>query len=148
MKKITYLLSLSALLFSTQLIAQENTISENGNVGLGTGTTAPTARLTVAGSARIDSTLIVSDSVTMSSSARVGADLKVDGNLYLPNIPVLDHITDETILFTNAEGLTEKATLTELNNILYSKHCSAVGGVVANPTWANGPIKSSANARK
>nr|WP_294858094.1 hypothetical protein [uncultured Fluviicola sp.] len=141
MKKITYLLSLSALFIASNSIAQENTISENGNVGLGTGTTAPTARLTVAGSARIDSTLIVSDSVTMSSSASVGEDLKVNGNLYLPNIPVLDHIIDETILFTNSEGQVEKGSLTELNNILYSKHCSAVGGVVASPTWANGPNK-------
>jgi len=141
MKKITYLLALSALFMSTQLAAQENTISENGNVGLGTGTTAPTARLTVAGSARIDSTLIVRDSVTMSASASVGEDLKVMGNLYLPNIPLLNHLTNETILFTNAEGLTEKIGLTELNNTLYSKHCSAVGGVVASPTWANGPNK-------
>lgn len=141
MKKITYLLAFSALIMSTQLAAQENTISENGNVGLGTGSTAPTARLTVAGSARIDSTLIVRDSVTMSASASVGEDLKVMGNLYLPNIPLLNHLTNETILVTNAEGLTEKSSLTELNNILYSKHCSAVGGVVASPTWANGPNK-------
>lgn len=139
MKKINLFLSLSAMAICSGVFAQENIIEENGNVGLGT--TTPTARLTVAGSAQIDSTLIVSDSVTMSSSARIGEDLKVDGNLYIPNIPVLDHITDETILFTNSEGLTEKSTLTELNNILYSKHCSAVGGVVASPTWANGPNK-------
>lgn len=139
MKKITYLLFLPALFLSSQSFSQENVISENGNVGLGT--TSPSARLTVAGSARIDSTLVVSDSVTMSSSASVGEDLKVNGNLYLPNIPLVDHITNETILFTNSEGLTEKASLTELNNILYSKHCSAVGGVVASPTWANGPNK-------
>jgi hypothetical protein len=139
MKKINLFLSLSAMAICSGVFAQENIIEENGNVGLGT--TTPTARLTVAGSTQIDSTLTVNDSVVMQSSARVGADLKVDGNLYIPNIPVLDHITDETILFTNAEGLTEKSTLTELNNILYSKHCSAVGGVVQSPTWANGPNK-------
>ncbi len=139
MKKITYLLSLTALFISHQSFSQENVVPENGNVGLGT--TTPNARLQVAGSARIDSTLIVSDSVVMASSASVGEDLKVSGNLYLPNIPVLNSIHDETILLTNAEGLTEKASMDVLNNILYSKHCSAVGGVVQSPTWANGPNK-------
>lgn len=139
MKKITYLLSLSALLLSNQSFSQENVISENGNVGLGT--TNPTSRLTVAGSARIDSTLVVSDSVTMSSSASVGEDLKVNGNLYLPNIPAVSTINNEYILLTNSEGLTEKSSITELNRILYSKNCSAVGGVVQSPTWANGPNK-------
>jgi hypothetical protein len=141
MKKITYLLSFSAFFIASSSIAQENTISENGNIGLGTGATAPTARLTVAGSTRIDSTLVVRDSVTMSSSARVGADLKVDGNLYIPNIPILNHITNETALFTNAEGLAEKVSLMVLNDMLYSKNCSAIGGVVQSPTWANGPNK-------
>ena len=141
MKKITYLLSLTAFLITTHSFSQENVISENGNVGLGTGATAPTSRLTVAGSTRIDSTLTVNDSVIMSSSARVGADLKVDGNLYLPNIPVLNSIHDEYILLTNAEGLTEKAGIAALNTILYSKHCSVTGGIVQSPTWANGPNK-------
>lgn len=141
MKKITYLLSLTVLLISNRSFSQENTISEEGNIGLGTGSTIPTERLQVAGRVRIDSTLVVSDSVNMASSARVGADLKVEGNLYLPNIPVLSTINEEYILFTNSEGLTEKSSVTELNRILYSKHCSAVGGVVQSPTWANGPNK-------
>lgn len=139
MKKITYLLSLSALFTTSQLSAQENVISENGNVGLGT--TSPTSRLTVAGSARIDSTLVVSDSVVMASSALVGQDLKVSGNLYLPNIPTLTSIHDEYILLTNAQGLTEKSKISELSNILYSKRCSVVGGIVQSPTWASGPNK-------
>ncbi|MDR0802050.1 MAG: hypothetical protein LBE77_05835, partial [Fluviicola sp.] len=106
MKKNLYLLIVSALLLSGKSFAQENVISENGNIGLGTGTTAPTSRLTVAGSARIDSALVVNDSVSIAASARVGEDLKVEGNLYLPNIPLMDALKDETILFTNAEGMT------------------------------------------
>lgn len=141
MKKITYLLALSALLMSTELVAQENTISENGNVGLGTGTAVPTARLTVAGSARIDSTLTVSDSVTMSASASVGEDLRVAGNLYLPNIPPLTGVRDETILVTDPSGLTKKLSVGILRDVMYSGNCDLVGGTVTSPSWANGPNK-------
>lgn len=141
MKKITYWLSFSALFIASNSIAQENTISENGNVGLGTGTAVPTARLTVAGSARIDSTLIVSDSVTMSASARVGADLKVDGDLYLPNITQLDHLQNETILVSGENGITKKLQVGTLRDIMYSRNCDLLGGPIASPSWANGPNK-------
>ncbi len=142
MKKITYLLSLAALLFSNQLFSQENVISENGNVGLGTGSTVPTARLTVAGSTRIDSTLVVGDSVLMSSSARVGADLKVDGDLYLPNIAQLDGLHGETILVSGENGVTKKLAIEAIRDAIYSRNCDIVtGGSVTSPSWANGPNK-------
>lgn len=141
MKKITYLLSLAALLTANQSFSQENTISENGNVGLGTGSTAPTARLTVAGSTRIDSTLVVGDSVFMSSNARVGADLKVDGDLYLPNISTLNSIHEEYILVSGENGITKKVSFGTLKDTYYNSPCSLVGGIVASPSWANGPNK-------
>lgn len=141
MKKITYLLSFTALFITTSSIAQENTISEEGNIGLGTGTTVPHERLQVAGRVRIDSTLVVSDSVNMASSARVGADLKVEGNLFLPSIPQLQSFQDETILTSGAGGLTSKFPLVDLIDVIYSKNCSSIGGVVQSPTWANGPNK-------
>jgi len=136
MKKINLFLSLSALVICSGVFAQENIIEENGNVGLGT--TTPTARLTVAGSTQIDSTLTVNDSVVMQSSARVGADLKVDGNLYIPNIPVLDHITDETILVKGANGLTTSLNFANMADHMYSLSCQLVG---VNPIWNNGPDK-------
>lgn len=141
MKKITYLLSFSALFITSQLFAQENSISENGNVGLGTGSTTPTARLQVAGSTRIDSTLTVNDSVVMSSSARVGEDLKVEGNLYLPNIPTTDALGEEMILLSGADGVTTKAGIGIIKDIMYSRNCDITGGSVTSPTWANGPNK-------
>ena len=141
MKKITYLLSLSALIITNQSFAQENVISENGNVGIGTGSTAPTARLTVAGSTRIDSTLTVNDSVIMASSARVGADLKVDGDLYLPNISTLNSIHEEYILVSGENGITKKITFGTLKDTYYNSPCSLVGGIVTSPSWANGPNK-------
>lgn len=141
MKKITYLLSLTALLTANQSFSQENVIPENGNVGIGTGTTAPTARLQVAGSTRIDSTLTVNDSVVMATSARVGEDLKVDGNLYLPNIPQIDGLHDETILVSGADGITKKLTAAALKDMVYLRNCDLVGGIVSSPSWANGPNK-------
>ena len=101
----------------------------------------PTARLTVAGSARIDSTLTVSDSVTMSASASVGEDLRVAGNLYLPNIPPLTGVRDETILVTDPSGLTKKLSVGILRDVMYSGNCDLVGGTVTSPSWANGPNK-------
>lgn len=141
MKKITCLLSFTALFITASSIAQENTISENGNVGLGTGSTAPTARLTVAGSTRIDSTLTVNDSVNMASSARVGEDLKVEGDLYLPNISSLDEIGEEMILLSGAEGITTKAGVGILRDMMYARNCDLLGGPILSPTWANGPNK-------
>ncbi|TSJ44824.1 hypothetical protein [Fluviicola chungangensis] len=138
MKKITYLLSISALFISSQLFAQENTISENGNVGIGTGSTAPTARLTVAGTTRIDSTLTVNDSVVMASSARVGEDLKVEGNLYIPNIPTLTHLADESILVKDPFGLTQAISIQGMAGTIYSLSCDLAG---VNPFWNNGPGK-------
>jgi hypothetical protein len=136
MKKITYLLSLTALLITSQAFSQENVIPENGNVVLGT--TPPRARLQVAGSARMDSTLVVNDSVTMSSSARVGADLKVDGDLYLPNIATISHLGTENILVSGANGLVQNFSFPSLTGVVYSGPCDLAG---VNPTWNNGPGK-------
>lgn len=136
MKKINLFLSLSAMVFCSGAFAQENIIEENGNVGLGT--TTPTARLTVAGSTRIDSTLTVNDSVVMQSSARVGEDLKVDGNLYIPNIPTLQHFTNESILVKDINGLTQSISAQSMAGTIYSLSCELVG---ANPIWNNGPNK-------
>ena len=141
MKKITYLLSLTALFTASAAFSQENVIPENGNVGIGTGPTAPTARLQVAGSTRIDSTLTVKDSVVMSSSARVEEDLKVGGNLYLPNIPQLSSLHDETILVSGANGITQKLAMGKLKDIFYASSCELVGGTASSPSWANGPNK-------
>lgn len=136
MKKINLLLSLFSVFVVSGIFAQENAISENGNVGIGT--TTPTARLTVAGSARIDSSLVVSDSVTMASSARVEEDLKVGGNLYLPNITSLEHLTDETILVKGANGLIQSLAFANMADYMYTLSCDLAG---SNPIWNNGPNK-------
>lgn len=67
--------------FSFKSLSQTNTLPTNGNVGIGT--TTPSTKLQVNGSARIDSTLTVKDSIVVNKSARVKSDLKVDGKATL-----------------------------------------------------------------
>ncbi|MNJ84749.1 hypothetical protein D3C87_22080 [compost metagenome] len=139
MKKITYLLVLSALFIANQTFAQENVISENGNIGIGT--TTPNARLQVAGSARFDSTVVANDSVSMTRNVTIGGDLKVGGNVYFPNIPTMNGIHNETILFSNGEGLTSKFSVLGLKDFMYTSICDLAGGITQSPAWANGPNK-------
>ncbi|AEA43888.1 hypothetical protein [Fluviicola taffensis] len=61
--------------------AQSNTLPTTGNVGIGT--TSPSERLTVNGSARIDSTLTVRDSMIVDRDAHIKSDLRVDGKTLL-----------------------------------------------------------------
>lgn len=138
MKKITYLLILSALFTANQTFAQENIISESGNVGIGT--TTPNARLQVAGSARFDSTVVANDSVSMTRNVAIGGDLKVGGKVYFPNIPVMNGIHDENIVFSGSNGLTTFSVL-DLKDVLYSNLCNLAGGITQSPSWANGPDK-------
>lgn len=56
-------------------------ITEDGNVGIGT--LNPVERLQVNGRARIDSTLIVKDSIFVKKSARIDGDLNVQGGITL-----------------------------------------------------------------
>ncbi len=81
---------------ANQLSAQENTLPENGNVGIGT--TNPTERLQVNGSARIDSMLVVRDSMivhkgtVMEDNLTVEGDLKLNGNATSINLFIITTI--------------------------------------------------------
>lgn len=76
-------LKMKKLLFSACLLAsfgafaqQENTIPQSGNVGIGT--TNPSAKLDVNGSAVFDSTVVIKDSLEIQKSLRVKDKMEVD----------------------------------------------------------------------
>lgn len=98
---IRKILIISALLQLTIVFAQSNILPVNGNVGIGT--TTPTEKLQVNGTARIDSTLTV-DSVSVIGNTRLGNDLKVDGNLILPNILETDTNAIFSTLMIKSDG--------------------------------------------
>src|SRR5690606_35504828 len=68
------------------VFAQQNTIPSNGNVGLGT--TNPNAKLDVNGRVKIDSTLVVKDSVTIEKSMRVMEESSFEGDSKFTNVDI------------------------------------------------------------
>ena len=129
--------------------SQENELPDTGNVGIGT--TEPAAKLDVRGSVKIDSTLLVKDSLSVVSSARLGEDLTVMGNAYFQsnaNVSMNFNVEGKSSLFEtymsgpltmgyaaslqNINGMElllrdpqtgeiAKTTLVEVYNNLYSK---------------------------
>lgn len=88
-KTIQIFLLLPIFLMSTHLFfAQENSIPENGNVGIGT--TNPEANLQVNGTVIIDSSLVIHDSLTIDRSARVRENMTVDGETKLKDDALLE----------------------------------------------------------
>jgi hypothetical protein len=76
--------------------AQTNTLPASGNVGIGI--TSPTAKLQVNGSARIDSSLTVRDSMIVHRDAHIRSDLQVDGKITLGGDLFLHSIRDSTLI--------------------------------------------------
>lgn len=130
--------------------SQTNTLPTTGNVGIGT--TSPTERLTVNGSARIDSTLTVRDSMVVDRDAHIGSDLRVDGNTTLEGSLTLNALIDSTleedaVLLIDENG-TVKSAGSSLRSLVYSDSefipCKDENGgntTPASPVWLNGPGK-------
>ena len=144
---------LFTLLFTgviTCSFSQSNTLPSSGNVGIGT--TSPSERLTVNGSARIDSTLTVRDSMVVDHGAHIGSDLQVDGNTTLEGSLTLNALRDSTleedaVLLIDENGKVKSAG-SSLKSLVYSdsefKPCKDENGgntIPASPIWLNGPGK-------
>lgn len=120
---------------------QTNTLPTNGNVGIGT--TNPTTKLQVRGSAQIDSSLVVNDSVrinktltveqnvrflgqTKMNQAKVSDEFtvnglsKLNGDIKFPNLPALNNYNELSLLVTNQNGVIKKASGEDLSNALKS----------------------------
>ncbi|TSJ46431.1 hypothetical protein [Fluviicola chungangensis] len=129
--------------------SQTNTLPASGNVGIGE--MNPDQKLTVRGSARIDSTLMVKDSMVVDRGAHVGGDLTVDGQTTLGGDLTLKLLSDSTleedgILLIDRNGTVKSGGA--LKSLVYSDSefipCKDENGgntTPASPVWLNGPGK-------
>lgn len=143
-------IAFSALLVtSTNTFSQTNTLPTSGNVGIGE--LNPDQKLTVRGSARIDSTLMVKDSMSVDHGAHVGGDLTVDGQTILAGDLILKSLLDSTltedeVLLIDTEGKVKSGG--NLKSLVYADVAlppckDDAGGHItpAAPVWLNGSGK-------
>lgn len=167
MKSNTHFLAVafSVICSANFTIAQDNSIPNSGNVGLGT--LNPTARLDVNGRVEVDSSLLVRDSVRVQKNMRVEQDLKVDGKVVmlqnsvakedfkvdgtfrLPNASPLgsNNIANNNFRFLllNDNGGTRTGTMDDLSSKFvqeaYGSTCRTNSdGSFSAPTWQSVPV--------
>lgn len=144
------LILLSSSVFIFNSYSQTNTLPTSGNVGIGV--MNPDHKLTVNGSARIDSTLTVRDSMIVDNGAHIKSDLQVDGNTTLEGSLTLNAFRDSTleedaVLLIDENGKV-KSSGSSLKSLVYSDSefipCKDENGgntAPASPVWLNGPGK-------
>lgn len=134
---------------ATLSFSQTNILPSSGNVGIGE--LNPDQKLTVRGSARIDSTLMVKDSMSVDHGAHVGGDLTVDGKTILAGDLILKSLvdstlTDDEVLLIDTDGKVKSGG--NLKSLVYSDvalpPCKDDAGghiIPASPVWLNGSGK-------
>lgn len=120
-----------------------NSFPTNGNVGIGN--TNPTEKLRVNGNVKVDSTMIVAKDATFESSARVDEDLRVNGQLYVPNMLEVNQVYDSELTFIDQTGAiyrgNESSTRDYIINTLYNDQRGCSSQYLALPTWKSGQNK-------
>jgi len=102
-------------------------ITEDGNVGIGT--LNPVERLQVSGRARIDSSLVVKDSIFVEKSASIDGDLNVLNNITLHDgilnlKPLIDtSLSENGLLMIKSNG--DVINGGELHGLIYASHTVA-----------------------
>lgn len=162
------------LLFSACLLAgfgvfaqQQNTIPQNGNVGIGT--TNPSAKLDVNGSAVFDSTVVMKDSLEIQKSLRVKDKMKVDkkavfkknvvikenariegnlralSNVKFEGLPDVDSLSTQSVLVLGDDDKVYRVNVGVLNYGPYQpincKYDQLGDFIPQNPTWTSEPEK-------
>ncbi|MCO5260102.1 MAG: hypothetical protein M9916_08160 [Crocinitomicaceae bacterium] len=95
--------------------AQTNTLPPTGNVGIGT--TTPSSRLQVNGTAKIDSSLIVKDSVTIKKNLRVEENVNFLGQTKMNNTRVFNNfVSDNSAKFNGIVKMPNLELPATLNN--------------------------------
>lgn len=164
------ILFLSVIFWGEIIFAQqENTISESGNIGIGT--TSPETTLDVHGSVKIDSVLNVKDSAVFEKNMRVQQDMRIDGDSRFNNVQILGNLETEggnkfmgpiqmtgvnqnysleenSFLFLDSNGNAKKTPFDSVVNVLKSGITAEIYQVklcpnedILAPTWANGVNK-------
>lgn len=137
MKKLFTTLFIGINILGGVAIAQTNTLPQNGDVGIGT--LNPSAKLDVNGHVRIDSTLLIKDSILIQKDARIIEDLKVEGQVYFPNIEFANGLTNTDLLVKDQNGQVLKTPVLNLGELIYSIPCfTDASGNVSHPVWGNG----------
>ena len=142
MKKITIILCLFGIYSSSN--AQENTFESTGNVGVGT--LNPTARLEVNGTMKVDSSLIVKDSLITENDARIGEDLKIEGQVFVPQMDLSEDIESGVVIRDN-NGQLKLLSLPNLMTNAYGSDCFIYnfgGGITSlAPSWQSTSVSGS-----
>jgi hypothetical protein len=66
---------------------------------------------------------------------------KIGGNLIVNSLPTTSTLSGFELVLVKGDGSIQKSGLQQIGDMMYSKTCTSVGGVVASPQWNNGPNK-------